>query len=119
MVLNVPYSLNRKKLWELESSADCLKESRSDENVQLSAIDQHLTGKPLSPFKEGLAFHQVNEEGIVVSQKCQSERGFAELNVAINEEKPLNIRYVMAKAHSSGRGLLAGYTEKGEFETPR
>jgi len=115
MMLNVPYSLNRKKLWELESSAGCLKERRSDENVQLSALDQHLTAKGLSPTKEGLAFHQVNEEGTLISRNSKSQRGatLSELNVAIDEEK-LNIRYVMAKAHPNGKGLLAGSVDKAK-----
>lgn len=117
MKLNVPYSLNRKNRWELESSADCLKERRSDEHVQFSALDQHLTAKGLSPSKEVLAFHEVNEEGAMSSRKAQSNRGatLSELNAMSNDEKPLSIRYVLAKAHPHGKGLIAGSLDKGGF----
>lgn len=118
MKLNVPYSLNRKGRWELESAADCLKEQQSDENVQLSALDQHLTAKGLSPSKEILAFHQVNEDGAMSSRKAQSKCGatLSELNATASDEKPLNIRYVMAKAHPHNKGLIAGSLDKGENE---
>jgi hypothetical protein len=116
MKLNVPYSLNRKNRWELETSADCLKERHSNKNVQLSALDQHLTAKGLSPSKEILAFHQVNEEGEMSSRKAQSNRGatLSELNAMANEEKPINIRYVLAKAHPHTKGLIASSLDKGK-----
>lgn len=116
MNLNVPYSMNRNKRWELDTAADFLEGRHSNENVQLSALDQHFTVKGLSPSKDVLAFHQVNEDGILNSRKSQSQRGstLSELNV-LCDEKPLNIRYVLAKAHPNERTIVAGSFDKGNL----
>lgn len=84
--------MNRKR-WELKSSADCLKDRRSDDNVQLSVLCQHFTAKGLNPSKDVLAFHQVDNKGVMNSRKSQSQRGFtlSELDVE-SGEKPLNIK---------------------------
>lgn len=115
MKLNVPYSLNRKNRWEVESSAEYLKDRRSDKHVQLCALDQHLTVKGLSPSKDVLAFHQVDQHGTLNSRKSQSQRGSTLSALSVEcEEKPLSIRYVLAKSNPNAKGLIGGSLDKGK-----
>ncbi|KAI6186815.1 hypothetical protein M3Y98_00173900 [Aphelenchoides besseyi] len=100
--LNVPYSLNRKQLWEIKSGAELLRNQHSDQ-VHLSAAD-FVAGADLklkNP-RDVLALHQVDENGIINSRPSRSNRGslLSELNPSTDEsEKEMTFRYSLVKAH--------------------
>lgn len=112
----IPYSLNRKNRWELESAAELLQEDDGAEHrrdpahaqVAFSAVDARF-GAYGGFDKHVMAQHQLLEDGAVGSRTARSQRGSRLHDTGSN--KALEVRYVMSKVHPATK-LASGNTFK-------